>query len=348
VSNFGIVKTLYALKNNNMANKNLGRLQKVELRQAWVSEATDFTPWLAQEENLKLLGDVIGIELELESQEKEVGPFRADILCKDTSNDSWVLIENQLERTDHSHLGQLISYAAGLNAVTIVWIAERFTEEHRAALDWLNERTDEKIHLFGLEIELWSIGDSPIAPKFNIISQPNDWSRAVQQAAASRGEATEHNQLQFRFWTAYRQYMEEKGSFVRCQKPYPQGFMNHAIGKSGIHLNSIISTSNSDPNSKGPEIRAELYLESSKAKQEFVALERQKDAIERELGFDLAWHNPEGKASCRLYTRRDADFLNESLWPQQFEWLRQRLETMHRVFAPIIRNLKVENTEHPA
>ena len=158
-----------------MTTQNLGRLQKVDLREAWTSESADFTPWLAQEQNLKLLGETIGIELELESQEKDVGPFRADILCKDTATDDWVLIENQLERTDHCHLGQLITYAAGLNAVTIVWVAERFTEEHRAALDWLNERTDDKIHLFGLEIELWRIGDSPIAPKFNIISQPNDW-----------------------------------------------------------------------------------------------------------------------------------------------------------------------------
>ena len=162
----------------------LGRLHKVDLREAWASESSGFTPWLAQEESLQLLGEAIGIELELESQEKNVGPFRADILCKDTATDNWVLIENQLEKTDHSHLGQLLTYAAGLNAVTIVWIAERFTEEHRAALDWLNEHTDETINCFGLEIELWRIGDSTIAPKFNIISQPNDWSRTVKTAAA--------------------------------------------------------------------------------------------------------------------------------------------------------------------
>lgn len=132
-----------------MSAINLGRLHSVDLREAWASESSDFTPWLAQEENLKLLGETIGIELELESQETEVGPFRADILCKDTATDNWVLIENQLERTDHSHLGQLLTYAAGLNAVTIVWIAQRFTEEHRAALDWLNEHTDGNINLLG-------------------------------------------------------------------------------------------------------------------------------------------------------------------------------------------------------
>jgi len=328
-----------------MSTRDLGRLQKVDLPEAWSSESTDFTPWLAQEENLKLLGETIGLELELESQEKDVGPFRADILCKDTATDDWVLIENQLERTDHSHLGQLLTYAAGLDAVTIVWIAERFTEEHRAALDWLNERTDEKINIFGLEIELWRIGDSPIAPKFNIISQPNDWSHTVQRAAAGGGEVSNHRQLQLQFWTAFREYMESNGSIVRSQKPAPQHWNNHAIGRSGIHHASIISIWNSETNSRGPEIRAELYMDGPNAKREFAALERQKDSIENALGFPLVWRNPSNKASCRLYTRQNADFLTQQLWPQHFEWLRQRLETMQRVFAPIVRNLGLEGVE---
>src|SRR5256885_2050308 len=137
--------------------RNLGRLQRVDLREVWLSESSGFTPWLAQQENMKLLGETIGIDLECEAQEKEVGPFRADILCKDTATDSWVLIENQLERTDHGHLGQLLTYAAGLEAVTIVWVAREFTDEHRAALDWLNEITGQKFNFFGLEIELWRI-----------------------------------------------------------------------------------------------------------------------------------------------------------------------------------------------
>ena len=123
-----------------------------------------------REESIELLGETIGIELELEAQEKDVGPFRADILCKNTEDDSWVLIENQIEKTDHKHLGQLMTYAAGSQAVTIVWVASKFTEEHRAALDWLNKITDDNFRFFGLEVELWKIGDSPAAPKFNIIS----------------------------------------------------------------------------------------------------------------------------------------------------------------------------------
>ena len=321
-----------------MSTKNLGRLKKVDLREAWISESSGFTPWLAQEENLELLGEAIGIDLELESQEKDVGPFRADILCKDTANDNWVLIENQLERTDHTHLGQLITYAAGLQAVTIVWIAQRFTDEHRAALDWLNEHTDEKINAFGLEIELWQIGDSPFAPKFNVVSQPNDWSRTVQQAAS--GGVTEHKQLQLKFWTAFKAYMEDKGSFVKCQKPSPQHWMNHSIGRTGVGLGSVLSMWHSVKKTKSPEIRVDIYLSSANAKQEFAILEQQKAAIEKALGFPLNWHNPETKNACRLSARLDTDFQNEALWAEQFEWLRQHLETMHRVFAPIVKDLK--------
>ena len=169
-----------------MKTKPLGRLEKVDLREYWKREDTHFTPWLAQEENISLLGDTIDMELEVQGQEANVGPFRADVLCRNTADDTLVLIENQLERTDHTHLGQLITYAAGLDAVTLVWVVQRFTEEHRAALDWLNRITDDDFHFFGLEIELWQIGDSVAAPKFNLVAKPNDWSKSVRDAATKR------------------------------------------------------------------------------------------------------------------------------------------------------------------
>ena len=136
----------------------LSKITKVDLRDCWRSEATDFTPWLATEENIAILADALGMnELEVKAQEEHVGPFRADILCVDSGTDKLVLIENQLEKTDHNHLGQILTYAAGLDAVTIIWIAERFTEEHRAAIDWLNRITDKDFNFFGVEIELIKI-----------------------------------------------------------------------------------------------------------------------------------------------------------------------------------------------
>jgi hypothetical protein len=167
----------------------LGRLERVDLRDIWISEAAGFTPWLARPENMAVLSEALGFDLEIEAQEKTVGRFRPDILCKDTETSRWVLIENQLERTDHGHLGQLLTYASGLDAATIVWIAARFTEEHRSTLDWLNKITDDSFRFFGLEVELWRIGESPAAPKFNIISKPNDWSHSIAQAARAIDEA---------------------------------------------------------------------------------------------------------------------------------------------------------------
>ena len=152
-------------------NKQLGRLEKNRnIRDIWDTEDKDFTPWLAEQGNITLLGDAQGLSLEVEAQEKAVGPFRADILCKDTADDSWVLVENQLERTDHKHLGQLMTYASGLKAVTIVWISTKFTEEHRSSLDWLNQITDDSLISWAGN-RVVEIGDSLIAPKFNIISE---------------------------------------------------------------------------------------------------------------------------------------------------------------------------------
>ena len=140
-----------------MSKDSLGRLEKVELREIWEREDTHFTPWLAREENIELLGSSIDMDLVVEAEEKDVGPFRADILCKDIATNNWVLIENQLEKTDHQHLGQLLTYATGLDAVTIIWVASDFTEEHRATLDWLNKITDTQYNFFGIKVELFKL-----------------------------------------------------------------------------------------------------------------------------------------------------------------------------------------------
>ena len=156
-------------------NDALGRLERVDLRKIWPDEAQDFTPWLAKKENLALLDETLGLELELEETEQSVGAFSADIVCRDAASESLVLIENQIEPTNHTHLGQTLTYAAGLDAVTIIWIASKFRDEHRAMLDWLNEKTEAQLSFFALEIELWRIGNSAPAPKFNIVARPNDW-----------------------------------------------------------------------------------------------------------------------------------------------------------------------------
>lgn len=331
-----------------MQSKSLGRLERVDVREVWIREAEDFTPWLAKEENIALLGDAIALNLEVEAQEKDVGPFRADILCKDTATENWVLIENQLERTDHTHLGQLLTYAAGLQAVTIVWVARAFTEEHRATLDWLNEITDDRFNFFGLEIELWRIGDSPVAPKFNIVCKPNDWSKAVAAGATqvAKESLSEVKRLQLDFWTEFRSYVGEHDSSIKATKPQPQHWMNIALGRAGFRLNAIASLYDSvAENYDNHELRAEVVVDSAHSKAHFAQLEAQRDAIETELGEQLTWHNPPGKRMCRIFVRRSATLTDRGCWPEYHAWLLAKLAALHKAFAHRVRLL--DATEPP-
>lgn len=321
----------------------LGKLEQVSLRSIWENEANDFTPWLAQKDNIAILSNTIGLDLEVEAQEKEVGPFRADILCKDTTTSHWVLIENQLERTDHNHLGQLMTYAAGLQAVTIVWIAERFTEEHRAALDWLNQITNASFNFFGLEIELWRIGNSAVAPKFNIVSKPNDWTRDVVAGAGKvdRDSLTETKQLQIKFWDAFRGYVEKNGQRIKPTKPLPQHWMNIALGRSGFRLCAIASMKDSETGTaENHELRAEVIIETANSKTDFQKLWDQKQAIEDELGDHLNWYNPEGKRMCTIYFRKQVEnIFDEECWQEYDKWLLERLEALHKAFFQRVRNV---------
>lgn len=294
---------------------------------------------MATEENLELLGNAIDVELVLEAQEKSVGPFRADILCKDRSTDDWVLIENQLARTDHTHLGQLITYAAGLKAVTIVWIANPFTEEHRAALDWMNEITDGRFNFFGLEVELWRIGDSHIAPKFNVISKPNDWSRTVT-ASAQTTELSDTKRLQLEFWTHFKTYVHERGSTVRTTKPLPQHWMNLAIGRSGFQLSAIASLWNSNAETYDTnEVRAEFVIATPYSDRYFELLLSKKEEIESAIGYPLIWYSPVDKQMKRVYVRRDADLSRRESWPELQQWLIQSLEDLKTVFGDRVKAL---------
>ena len=323
-----------------MGGNPLGRLTRVELRDIWASEASDFTPWLAREENLAVLAETLALDLELEAQEKAVGPFRADILCKDIGSNAWVLVENQLARTDHNHLGQLLTYASGLEAVTIVWIAARFTEEHRSTLDWLNKITDDSFRFFGLEVELWRIGDSPAAPKFNVVSKPNDWSRSVAQAAHAIDDAelSGTRVMQRDYWSAFQLALSAAGGPVSGnQKPQPQGWMGYPVGRAGFKLSAVMLRAKR-------QVRAELYITNVHAKAYFGLLRQQREAIEKELGYPLEWDPlPMGRDTRISICLSDADPEDKVDWPRQHKWLAARLNDLHRTFAPRVRLLDADH-----
>ncbi len=310
----------------------LERLTKVPLRDFWEGEASDFTPWLADEENISLLGETIGIEMEVEAQEKNVGPFRADILCKDTVTDSSVLIENQLERTNHTHLGQLLTYAAGLEAVTVVWIAEHFTEEHRAALDWLNEITDEGFSFFGLEIQLWRINDSPMAPKFNVVSHPNSWQKTVTRI--SRGELSTTNQLYLEYWTKLRNLLEQRDGVINPREPRTANWLGVSIGRSKFLLAASASM-------RDKWICVSLTLRGPDAKPHFQLLKREKADIEEEIGDKLEWDEKDDweRSEISLSFPKEIDLEDRGDWNRQHQWLCEKLETFHQVFSRRVKEL---------
>lgn len=314
----------------------LSRLERVPLRTYWQDEARDFTPWLGTEDNIALLGQTIGIELEVQEQEARVGPFRADILCRDTATDRLVLVENQLERTDHTHLGQLFTYAAGLDTAAVVWIAERFTEEHRAALDWLNRITHEDFHFFGIEVELWRIGDSALAPKFNVVVKPNDWAKTVREVANNpRQNLTESQQLQVEYWTSFGEHLREHGSRLNSPKPAPSHWASWGIGRSGISLGANVYAYYNE----GGGGAVYLWIGSTDAAVYYERLLRDRDAIEAELGFDLQWNEKPGLKSSSILVSGGPDPNDRAQWPALHEWMWSRLEAFDRVFRPRIRDI---------
>lgn len=317
----------------------LGRLERVDLRSEWIKEDRDFTPWLAQEENICLLGETLNMSLEVEQEERRVGRFSADILCKDTrSTDAgWVVVENQLETTDHSHLGQILTYAAGLEAKTCVLVAAKFHEEHRAAIDWLNEISGDDHQFFGLEIELWRIGDSVAAPKFNIVAKPNDWKREVGRSARSMEPATltETKRLHLEFWEALKEPLWGHPT-LRSQKPQPQHWTTFSIGRSDMHLGAIVNT-------REDRIGVELYLGDDNANSYFEQLEENRREIEAEFGVELDWMPLPERRACRIIGfHPKKNLADKSSWEQLQAWMISALEQMHKTFAKRVRNLSGE------
>ncbi len=303
----------------------LGRLEKVKLRDYWEHEALAFTPWLAQDENLQLLGDAIGMPLEVVKKEASVGPFNADILCKLPLTDHYVLIENQIEKTDHTHLGQILTYAAGLNAVTIVWIAATFTDEHRAALDWLNRITHEGLNFFGLEIELWRIGDSPAAPKFNIVCKPNDWAKQVADAAAG-GEVTGTGKVYLEYWTGFNQEVEANGKLINRVKPGKSNWLTYGAGSSEITLEAVANVPSN-------WVASRVVF---KTKEMYNALKLSQADIESQFGGPVEWIDDSG----RIVVKHSADLANRDTWPELYAWQLQTLEKTIQIITPRVKALK--------
>jgi hypothetical protein len=296
--------------------KKLGKLEKVQIQDVWPNEAGDFTPWLAQENNIDILGEELKLSLEVQSSEEPVGPFRADILCRDTDTDNFVLIENQYGRTDHKHLGQLMTYASGLEAATIIWISEKFTEEHRAALDWLNSKTDDTLEFFGVEIELYKIGDSDPAPRFNIIAKPNNWSRNIKRTAQSDG-LSGAKQIQLEYWTAFQSFCEQQNTSFNVREPVPHHRITIVTGHSSFTLRAFANT-------RDKRIGAFIVFKGLNGFNEFKRLrELYEQETKKVINSNLLWEEAEQEEKYhRIIVRLQAnDPTNREQWDKQHKLL---------------------------
>ena len=271
----------------------------------------------------------------MEAQEINVGGFRADLLCKNTVDDSWVLIENQLEMTDHRHFGQILTYAAGLDASTVIWIAKTFRSEHCAMLDWQNRITDECYRFFGIEMKVWQIEDSARATQFVVVASPNDWVSGVgrnTQRAANQ-ELSETQQRFIRYWTGLREYMVGNGSSVNCPSSGPWRYLQLGIGRTNF---SIMIWQASSRN----EIGIWLYVSGDNAEAHFRLLEEQQAEIHTEFGEVLEWIELSGNQSNRICLHKvDTDPLDENDWPHHYKWFTTKLELFDKVFRSRIKAL---------
>lgn len=301
----------------------LGRLKQINLRTYWPNEALDFTKWLSKDSSLALLSNEVGIEITLERTEAPVGAFSVDILAYDSETNSKVVIENQLERTDHDHLGKIITYASGYNAEYIIWIVKDVRDEHKQAVDWLNENTTANVSFFAIKMELWQIGDSAIAPKFHIISKPNNWAKAVKNSSAS--PASDLKMLQLNFWSKLKDFLDDSSSSLKTVQPSPQNWYDMSVGKPGTYLSLTI-------NSQKNFLRVGIYIRDNKDL--FRRLETQKTEIEATLGFELDWKILEDKRASRIVCEKHGiDFKDASKWTEYLQWFKKNGEDLQAVFT---------------
>lgn len=287
----------------------LDKLKRIDdLHKVWKREDKDFTRWLAKDENLALLGEAIGIDLVLEEIESNVGSFHVDIFATEESSGRKVIIENQLTSTDHDHLGKLITYASGKDASYVVWIVRNARDEHRQAIEWLNQHTDENVGFFLLEIEIWQIADSPYAPKFNVVERPNEWTKEVRHSC----ELTPTKSKQLAFWQAFNEYAARNGNFCKSfklHKPYAQHWYDLSIGTGKCFVNLTV-------NSQSREAAAGIYIPDNK--DFFHSFDNKRKEWEDALGCGFHW--TEANKATRFFTTRKFDLDKTSEWDEVFAW----------------------------
>ena len=318
-----------------MTTPNLAKIERVvNLRETWPTEAQHFTPWLAG--NLSELSEALGLDLELQQTEAPVGGYSLDILATDLSSNRPVIIENQLETTDHVHLGQLLTYAAGCEAGVVVWVTREFRDEHRQALDWLNQRTGEDTQFFGATVELLRIGNSLPAPHFNLVATPNGWRKETVKMGGDTPRISERGERYRSFFQPLIDTLREKG-FTNARKGQAQSWYNFPSG-----FGQRITYGANFTGQR--EARVEVYIDSQDGEWNIRVLEdleELKDAIEAALGNrPLEWQRLENRRACRIALTRPGSIDDSTMTLSEIQdWMVENLLNFKRVFGPHLTDL---------
>jgi hypothetical protein len=308
----------------------LGKIKEIDIRSVWAHEQYDFSKWLAEEENIKALGEVLNLSLTDVDTEQFVGSYRCDIICKDELTGKSVLIENQLEATNHDHLGKIITYASGLDASVVVWIVSSARDEHASAIEWLNKHTDEDVSFFLIEVHAYTIGNSDPAPMFKIIEQPNDFVKTVK-ALAEKGELNERQKHRLDFWRQFNDVVDERGKPFNKHKPTTDHWYTVAVGSSKCHI-SI------DLVNKEHKIRVGLWIDDSKDMFDYF-FENRSD-IEKAVGTTLEWSRLDSKKASVICTNIPGlNFNNQDNYSELMNKAIDCVIALREAFTPYIEKI---------
>lgn len=305
----------------------LGKLKEVDIRKVWQHEQYDFSNWLSKDDNINQLGDTLNLSLTDVETEKFVGSYRCDIICKDEITGKNVLIENQLEPTNHDHLGKIITYASGLDASVIIWIVEAAKEEHSSAIEWLNKHTDGDVSFFLIEVHAYTIGDSKPAPYFKIIQQPNDFVKQVKNISKNT-ELNDSQSNRLEFWNRFNDMLDKMGRPFNKRKATADHWYSVAVGSSQCHI-SI------DLVNREHKIRISMWIPNNKELYDTFYLN--KDSIEKSLGYLISWDKLEGKKAACAYTFIEGlDFNNKDNYDSLMITIIKKVEQFRDSFKPYI------------
>jgi hypothetical protein len=318
----------------------VGRLEKVELRHVWSHEAHSFTPWILG--NAERLSEALGINLELHEAEHSVGSFSLDLIGTDLDSGNRVIIENQLEVTDHTHLGQIMTYAGGTHPAIIVWISKKFREEHIAALQWLNEHTDEEISFYGVQVSAVKIGDSLPAALFDVVVRPNTWEKKVR-SATNQGPLTSTQELYVKFWSRFTELQNSKfsnWSSLMRREEIKQSWITFSSGVSGAWFAvSFGGSVGQRTQFLGKKVlRSELYFGGPNAELNTARFEKIlefQSKIENAFGEPLDFEALPDKSACRIAVYRPGDIKEMDSWQDYIDWFIDTQQRLREAFEAV-------------